>query len=122
MTIGFNVGGATGNVIPDRGFNAESIPTVKRWRFGDGYEQRAADGINNLRRVFNILLSPRPKEEIDDTVAFFQSKNGVDNFDYIFNQGGGEITIKVVCKQWNKTWLHDDFYALSATFEEDPSP
>lgn len=87
--------------------------------FGDGYEQRVANGINALSQQFSVNFKTRPKAEIDDIVAFFVSRGGVTAFDFVVpdsNESGSEKTYKVVCESWSKTFAYDDFYSASATF------
>ena len=119
MAIGFNVGGSLGTVAPDKGFTRSNEPKVYTAEFGDGYEQRLAAGINNIKQSFSVSFANRPKDEIDDIVAFFESKKGATAFDYVFsdtNSGSNEESVKVVCSDWNQTWDYDDFYSLTATF------
>jgi phage-related protein len=119
MAIGFNVGGTLGTVVPDKGITVTNNPRVHVATFGDGYEHRIADGINNLQQSFSVAFATRPKAEIDDIVAFFELKNAITAFDYTFgdtNESGNEQTIKVVCSSWNQTWAYDDYYTLTATF------
>ena len=72
---------------------------------------------NNLEQSMNVEFSTRPKAEIDDIVAFFESLGGVTKFRMTIDDTNGAETIKVVCKQWSQTWAYDDFYNLSATLE-----
>jgi len=119
MALGFNVGGTLGVVNPDRGFSLSNDTVVFRAEFGDGYEQRIANGINNIKQKFEMAFVNRPKDEIDDIVDFFAGKNGATAFDYTFantNEGGNEETVKVVVESWNQTWKYDDYYDLKATF------
>ena len=119
MAIGFDVGGSLGVVAPDKGFSRSNEPRVFIAEFGDGYEQRLANGINNIKQSFDVNFANRPKDEIDDIVAFFESKKGATAFNYVFsdsNETGSEETVKVVCESWNQTWSYDDYYNLSATF------
>ena len=119
MAIGFNVGGSLGTVAPDKGFTRSNEPKVYTAEFGDGYEQRLAAGINNIKQSFSVSFANRPKDEIDDIVAFFESKKGATAFDYVFsdtNSGSNEESVKVVCSDWSQTWDYDDFYSLTATF------
>ena len=46
--IGFIVSSisATVPVVPDRGLSRTSKPKIRSAKFGDGYEQRLADGLN----------------------------------------------------------------------------
>ena len=119
MAIGFNVGGSLGTVAPDKGFTRSNEPKVYIAEFGDGYEQRLAAGINNIKQSFSVSFANRPKDEIDDIVAFFEGKKGATAFDYVFsdtNSGSNEESVKVVCSDWSQTWDYDDFYSLTATF------
>ena len=114
---GSNITGFSAGVPVDKGFSRGSAPKVHTLSFGDGYEQRIADGINNLAQTINVTFNTRPKAEIDDLVAFFESLGGVSKFRMTIDDTNGAETIKVVCRQWNQTWNYDDFYSLSATFD-----
>ena len=114
---GSNITGFSAGVPVDKGFQRTSSPKVHTVTFGDGYEQRIADGINNLTQSMNVSFATRPKAEIDDLVAFFESLGGVSKFRMTIDDTNGAETIKVVCRQWNQTWNYDDFYSLSATFD-----
>ena len=114
---GSNISGFSAGVPVDKGFSRGSAPRVHTLSFGDGYEQRIADGINNLGQSMNVSFATRPKAEIDDLVAFFESLGGVSKFRMTIDDTNGAETIKVVCRQWSQTWNYDDFYSLSATFD-----
>lgn len=114
---GSNITGFSAGVPVDKGFQRTSSPKVHTVTFGDGYEQRIADGINNLTQSMSVSFATRPKAEIDDLVAFFESLGGVSKFRMTIDDTNGAETIKVVCRQWNQTWNYDDFYSLSATFD-----
>lgn len=119
MAIGFDVGGTLGVVVPDKGFKRQTVPTVHTIMFGDGYEQRVQNGINNLKQSISVSFANRPKADIDDIVAFFETKGGFTAFDFTLadtNGGSNEETIKVVCDSWNQTWNYDDYYTLDAQF------
>lgn len=118
MALGFNVGGTLGVVRPDKGFTQSNETVIFKAEFGDGYEQRIANGINNTKQSFELAFVNRPKDEIDDIVDFFASKKGATAFDYTFantNESGNEETVKVVIEKWNQTWKYDDYYDLKAT-------
>jgi phage-related protein len=117
MAIGFSDGTTT--FRPDKGFTRKNTPTIFRTEFGDGYEQRLANGINNLKQEFSINFATRTKEDIDDIVDFFELKGGVTAFTYTYadsNESGGEKAVKVICDDWSQTWEYQDFYSLSCTF------
>ena len=51
MTIGFIYTGTT-YATPDKSMAKQSTPRVLIANFGDGYEQRIADGINTLNETY----------------------------------------------------------------------
>ncbi len=104
---------------PDKSMTRSTKPKVLFAQFGDGYEQRLADGINTLEETFQVSFNTRTKEEIDDIVAFFENKAGVTAFTYTIpdSNNSGETAIKVVCSTWNKTWAYGDYYSATATFK-----
>lgn len=114
---GSNISGFSAPVSVDKGFTRSNTPRVHTITFGDGFEQRIADGINNLPQIMGVTFNTRPKAEIDDLVAFFETLNGVSKFQMTVDDTNGTETIKVVCKSWDQTWDYDNFYSLSATFE-----
>ena len=96
-------------------------PRVLVAKFGDGYEQRVRDGINNVQRTFSVTFKNQPKAIIDDIAGYFNSLGGVDNFSFTIpdsNESGSEETLKVVCDTWTKTYSYDEFYNLTATLRE----
>lgn len=118
MAIGFTDLTST-NRVPDKGFTSDSTPLTYTVEFGDGYEQRIQNGINNLSQVYKVEFNKRPKAEIDDITAFFENKKGVTAFNFTIpdsNESGNEKTIKVICEKWNQTYMYDNFYSTSATF------
>ena len=102
--------GEAGNSLPaqnyvvtaDRGFSRQVSFDILTAKFGDGYEQRVANGINNLEQDFSVGFQRRAKAEIDDIIAFFVNKNGVTpfNFTYPDSNNSGETTIKVICENF----------------------
>ena len=104
---------------PDKSMTRSTKPKVLFAQFGDGYEQRLADGINTLEETFQVSFNTRTKEEIDYIVAFFENKAGVTAFTYTIpdSNNSGETAIKVVCSTWNKTWAYGDYYSATATFK-----
>ena len=116
---GSNITGFSAPVQPDKEFGRSNTPKIHTISFGDVYEQRLADGINNLQQELSVSFSTRPKAEIDDLVAFFESLGGVTKFRFDLedsNEGSSTETIKCVCDTWSQTWAYENFYNLQATF------
>lgn len=118
MTIGFIYDGGSTYAIPDKNFGRTISPSVRVAAFGDGYEQRIANGINSLKESYTLTFNTRPKAEIDDIVVFLDSKKGVTNFTLTLPDTNnttrtGEKDVKVVCDQYDISYAYDDFYNLS---------
>lgn len=120
MALGFNTTSTYGNrdILPDKGITRTSTPRVLVARFGDGYEQRLADGINSINETFRVTFNNRTKEEIDDITAYLGSLNGTTAFTYTIpdSNNSGETDIKVVCDTFTQNYSYGDFYSASATF------
>ena len=119
MTIGFIYTGST-YATPDKQLTKTSNPRVLTAKFGDGYEQRAVDGINNLNETYNLTFKTRLKAEIDDIVAFLDSKQNVTKFTLTLPDTNnttrtGERDVKVVAEQYSTVYEYDDFYTLNLT-------
>lgn len=58
----------------------QTVQSIKEVRFGDGYGQRAEDGINNKRKVGTLLWIPLSKEDFDDIDEFWNQVGVVRTF------------------------------------------
>ena len=119
MTIGFIYTGST-YATPDKQLTKSSTPRVLTAKFGDGYEQRAADGINVLNETYTLTFKTRPKADIDDIVAFLDTQKNVTKFtltlpDTNNTTRSGERDVKVVAEQYDTNYEYDDFYTLNLT-------
>ena len=85
MAIGITVTNITDKkVIPDKTLTRTQSPRVRIQKFGDCYEQRLAEGINNIVDNFTLSFINRVKAEADDIIAFFETKAGVTAFDFTY--------------------------------------
>ena len=124
--IGFTVPGVSGQVVPDKTLQRQSTPKVRVAEFGDGYQQRIADGLNSVADVFTVNFVNRLKAEADDIEAFFRSKKAVTAFNFTFpdsnsssndSAGNPVTTVKVICKQWSQQYGNSGSYSINAQFE-----
>jgi phage-related protein len=124
MAIGFTTSSAFGSrtIRPDKSLNRSSKPKVHLATFGDGYEQRLADGINSVKETYSLSFKTRAKAEIDDIAGYFDSLKGATAFSFTIPDSNGseasgtETTIKVVCDDFSITYDYGDFYSASAKF------
>ena len=70
----------TGDYTIDRGLTRRVTPRIIKFQYGDGYEQRALQGINPLDEVYAITLRERPKSQIDEVVQFFEAQQAITVF------------------------------------------
>ena len=120
MPIGFRYKTST-YAVPDRQLNKTASRKTLVASFGDGYEQRLADGINSVRLKFGLTFNTRTIEEIDEIASYLESVLAVESFEYGFKDTTalGEIkTIKVVCDSYNVTYNNDMFASLTADFRQ----
>lgn len=117
MAIGFIYTGTT-VATPDKTMTKASQPRVLTAQFGEGYQQRIADGINALNETYSLSFQTRPKAEIDDIVAFLDTQQGVTKFTLTLPDTNnttrtGERDVKVVSTEYSVTYDYDNFYSLS---------
>ena len=129
MALGFilenNVGMPNGHrVTPDKGMSKTVTPSVRSISFGDGYEQRIVEGINNLKEEYSVTFTNRQRAEIDAIVETFNIRAAVTKFDFTIpatsldaTGTAAENTIKVVCTTWSQTYIQDGFFSCTATFK-----
>ena len=117
MAIGFIYNGVD-YATPDKTLTRDTTPNVLVQKFGDGYEQRAINGINNIKETYALSFRTRTKAFIDDVSSFLDGTNGVTKFTFRFpdtNSTGNEKAVKVVCEKYNVNYEYDDYYSLSLT-------
>ena len=122
------VSGDAFEAVADRGLSRKSKHNVLTAKFGDGYEQRVADGINTLNETYSLTFKTRTKAEIDDIVVFLDTKKGVTSFTFTLpdsnvlsdpagQAGVGERDVKVVSTGYSINYEYDNFYTLSLTLK-----
>jgi phage-related protein len=70
------------NLIPDRGLRINQTPRVLIAKFGDGYEQRASDGINTTQEEWSLTWKNRTAAEANKWLAFMELHKGVTVFEW----------------------------------------
>lgn len=102
------------NYQPLFGATPSITPRVLVASFGGGYEQRVADGINNMPEVWSLKF--RNTSTIIDTMyEFFKTKGAVTSFTWT-PTGFSEIT--VICRSWSKTIISPNTSEISCNFEQ----
>lgn len=99
----------------DWGAAAETTPRVLIAKFGNGYEQRAADGLNWQPRAWDVSFENRDTSTADDIVEFFTLMGGVTSFTWAPPRG---TTGKWVCRKWSTSEPNYGSVTIRARFEE----
>lgn len=85
-------------VKPD--MKKEFEPRVKSVKFGDGYEQRRPDGINNNLKKYNVTLIYINSESLQ-IESFLEKHAGVTVF--LWKPPHQTDLIKVLCRKWSSS-------------------
>jgi phage-related protein len=99
---------------PKYGAAFTKSPKVRIAAFGDGYQQRVADGINTTPRGWSLSFEGT-KTEIDAIELFLATENGVTSFDWQPPTGSAG---KWICSQWSNSIIEYDHWSLTANFQE----
>jgi len=105
---------ATFTYSPSYAANVTITPRVRTAMFGDGYQQRVADGINTKPRMWNLSFTQKDAD-IDNVESFLDTAGGVTSFDWTPPHGS---IGKWKCKEWSRSKVTYGVDTLTATFEE----
>lgn len=87
------------NPSPDLGHEVQ--PRVLVAQFGDGYTQRAGDGLNTLRRRYDSLRWDNlTAAEADAITGFFAARGGVEAF--FWTPPDSQVTAKYRAVSWQR--------------------
>ncbi len=118
-SAGDPITGFSAKVVYDRGVEDTPSPRVLKAQFGDGYEMRVADGINNTPRTWRLSFNNRTKSDIDKLYKFMNTLASVDTAKLtIPNAVDGEETVTVVLEEYNRVLSYDDYYSLTCAARE----
>ena len=94
-------------------------PRVKSIVFGDGYEQKFKDGINNNLLQLSLNFESRNTKEATAILHFLESRNGSEAF--FFRPPSPYNTLrKFTCAEFSSTVIFKNNINISATFKQVP--
>lgn len=99
---------------PDVGSKLKEKPNVTSAKFGDGYEQRASNGINTTAGTWSLTFT-RQRSIGLAILTFLRGCKGVESFNWTnpFNETG-----VYVCRSWNPSPMKGGFIEITAEFEQ----
>lgn len=101
---------------PDYGLNASPTFRIRRAQFGDGYEQRAPDGLNHVRRSWSVTWSVISEDEKTALMSFFAQMAGVYSFYWVIPDTFENV--RVTCEDPSATFDSFSNHTVTATFKE----
>lgn len=101
---------------PDYGPQVTETPRVRMTQYGDGYSQRAADGLHPIAQKWSLKFSARSQTEAKGILSFFRTQGGTTAFDFIDPLDSS--THSVICQTWSMSPSSYGLYDVQATFQE----
>jgi phage-related protein len=83
--------------------------------FGDGYSQRAADGINNVRQTRSLVWDNLKLADAEAISIFLAARKGAESFLWAAN---GDIARRWICSSWERISASNVTDKVTATFTE----
>ncbi|CAJ0610674.1 unnamed protein product [Cylicocyclus nassatus] len=97
------------SVIPSVGSSVNSSARVLVADFGDGYSQRAADGINNIDTTVSLQWNNLTGTQANSIDNFFMQMGGYESFYYTLPTES--IAKKWTCEKWDKSYQTGELMA-----------
>jgi phage-related protein len=107
---------STFSYTPDFGGPKSSEPSVRIIKFGDGYEQRQAFGINTIKKSWDLTFAQRENADADIIEAFFEARGATESFTW--TPPYESTAIQVVCRNWTRVFEKASRSSISAKFEQ----
>lgn len=104
---------------PSYNSGTDNEPRVRTIRFGDGYEQRSGDGINNILLKCQCTFDLRDEKETLAIIHFLTERAGIESFIFSAPKPFG-FNKKFKCSSFNEKYLFYDNHTIIANFEEVP--
>ena len=94
------------------------VASVLATRFGDGYEQRAPDGLNPVRQVWDLVFNACDVVVANEIDAFLRPiLGGIGTFDW--TPPAQTVALKFKCSSFRRSLTQQlGEHNLSATFEQ----
>lgn len=107
--------------LPNYNSAMQVVPRVLQAKFGDGYSQRAADGLNTMLRKWNLQFTNRTQADCDAIEAFLVSQGGCLSFNWTPPSGAPGLWICGIPNGWTRTPQTGPLSTITCTFEEVPA-
>lgn len=99
---------------PSYGVSRAVTPVILQAVFGNGYVQRARDGINNIPEAWDVSYDDLEDDDANTLEAFFEGLGGVDPFTWDPNPKG--VTANYVATEWARSFDEEGKNGLKVKF------
>jgi phage-related protein len=99
--------------FPDTASQRKVKPSVLINKFGDGYEQRVANGINTQPDAWTLTFTKLRADALT-LITFLQARNGVESFNW---QNPYRSTNTYICREWSST-SEAGYVTITCSFEQ----
>jgi phage-related protein len=107
---------------PSYDANIRNTPKIIINQFGNGYEQRINDGINNNLINFILRFDNRNEQETVSILHFLGQRNGKESFVYnlptIYAKDPLNLKTRFTCMNWESIYASYNNYQISCEFRE----
>ena len=109
--------GTLPNIAPTRSSSKATETRVLIADLGDGYTQRAGDGINTLKEMWSVEYTCLDQTNANELIGFLEDQGGYLNFTW--TPPGESEELKYICKTWSVSHqLGNSKKILNAEFEQ----
>jgi len=102
---------------PSYGTNVTTTPRIISSKYGDGYEQRRPDGINNILIETTLNFENRDDLECLAINHFLKTRAGVESFLYIPSKPF-DVLKRFLCRSWETNYITYNRQTISIKIEE----
>ena len=103
-------------IPPDYSPTDDVQAQVLQNKFGDGYSQRAAQGLNNVAQVWSLTWTNQPIIGISEIESFIVAAQGWQSF--YWTPPRQSVPLLFICQKWHRTESGPTTANFSATFEQ----
>jgi phage-related protein len=103
-------------VNPSYNYRKATETRILRTEFGDGYTQRAADGLNSIKKVVDLAFQNVTKTNADAIETFFTARGGWEAFNYTLPDESSAR--KFIAEKWERQATGPNLFTVHVTLEE----
>ncbi|MCB1928291.1 MAG: phage tail protein [Rhodocyclaceae bacterium] len=93
----------------------DEAPRVEAISFGDGYEARVGQGINQDPRRWSLVFTNKPTPVADALVSFLRARGALESFDWTDPEDNPG---RWVCRAWNSQPTSPRHRTITCEFHE----